>query len=33
MKNGDIGNGVYEDVYGGEDSLSGALTFGKNGGC
>jgi hypothetical protein len=31
--NGDIGNGVYEDVYGGEDSLSGALTFGKNGGC
>lgn len=30
---GDIGNGVFEEVYGGEDFLSGALTFGKNGGC
>lgn len=32
-RDGDIGNGVYEDVYGGENALSGALTFGKNGGC
>ena len=30
---GDIGNGVFENVYGGEDSLSGALSFGKKGGC
>ena len=30
---GDIGNGIFEEVYGGEDFLSGALTFGKNGGC
>jgi hypothetical protein len=30
---GDIGKGVFENVYGGEDFLSGALTFGKNGGC
>jgi hypothetical protein len=30
---GDLGQGVYESVYGGGDFLSGALTFGKNGGC
>jgi hypothetical protein len=30
---GDLGKGVFENVYGGEDLLSGALTFGKNGGC
>lgn len=30
---GEIGNGVFEEVYGGEDFLSGALTLGKNGGC
>jgi hypothetical protein len=27
---GDLGKGVFENVYGGEDFLSGALTFGKN---
>ncbi len=30
---GNIGNGVFEDVYGGEDFDSGALTFGTKGGC
>ncbi len=30
---GDIGTGVFENVYGGEDFLSGALTFGTKGGC
>ncbi len=28
-----IGPGVFEDVYGGEDFDSGALTFGMKGGC
>lgn len=31
--NGKIDSGIFENVYGGEDFLSGALTFGKNGGC
>jgi hypothetical protein len=30
---GELGKGVFENVYGGGDFLSGALTFGKNGGC
>jgi hypothetical protein len=30
---GDLGKGVFENVYGGEDFLSGALTFGTKGGC
>jgi len=30
---GEIGKGVFEEVYGGEDFLSGALTLGRNGGC
>lgn len=30
---GSIGNGFFEDVYGGEDFDSGALTFGMKGGC
>ena len=30
---GGLGKGVYEDVYGGEDFLSGALTLGAKGGC
>jgi len=30
---GNIGKGVFEDVYGGEDFDSGALTFGMKGGC
>ncbi len=30
---GNIGKGVFEDVYGGEDFDSGALTFGTEGGC
>jgi len=28
-----LGRGVYEDVYGGEDFNSGALSFGMKGGC
>lgn len=28
-----IGNGVFEDVYGGADFDSGALAFGMKGGC
>lgn len=28
-----IGQGVFEDVYGGEDFDSGALAFGMKGGC
>jgi hypothetical protein len=28
-----LGRGVYEDVYGGEDFNSGALSFGTKGGC
>ena len=31
--NGSLGSGVFENVYGGENSISGALTVGKNGGC
>ncbi len=30
---GNIGPGVFEDVYGGSDFDSGALAFGMNGGC
>lgn len=30
---GRIGEGVFEDVYGGEDFDSGALAFGMKGGC
>lgn len=30
---GNIGMGVFEDVYGGEDFDSGALAFGMKGGC
>jgi hypothetical protein len=30
---GNIGPGVFEDVYGGEDFDSGALEFGMKGGC
>lgn len=30
---GKIGPGVFEDVYGGEDFDSGALSFGMKGGC
>ena len=30
---GDLGKGVFENVYGGEDFQSGALTFGTKGGC
>lgn len=30
---GNIGRGVFEDVYGGGDFDSGALTFGMKGGC
>lgn len=30
---GNIGKGVFEDVYGGEDFDSGALSFGMKGGC
>lgn len=30
---GSIGKGFFEDVYGGEDFDSGALTFGMKGGC
>jgi hypothetical protein len=30
---GVIGQGVFEDVYGGEDFDSGALAFGMRGGC
>jgi hypothetical protein len=30
---GNIGDGVFEDVYGGEDFDSGALSFGVKGGC
>jgi hypothetical protein len=30
---GKIGQGVFEDVYGGEDFDSGALAFGMKGGC
>lgn len=30
---GNIGNGFFEDVYGGEDFDSGALAFGMKGGC
>ncbi|MBV8067389.1 MAG: hypothetical protein JO113_05405 [Candidatus Eremiobacteraeota bacterium] len=28
-----LGQGVYEEVYGGEDFESGALAFGMKGGC
>jgi hypothetical protein len=31
--NGNIGNGVFEQVYGGENSDSGHLSFGMKGGC
>ena len=30
---GDLGKGVYENVYGGEDFISGALSLGAKGGC
>lgn len=30
---GNLGKGVFEDVYGGEDFDSGALTFGMKGSC
>jgi hypothetical protein len=30
---GNIGHGVFEDVYGGSDFDSGALAFGMKGGC
>ena len=30
---GNLGNGVFEDVYGGSNFDSGALTFGMKGGC
>jgi hypothetical protein len=30
---GNIGSGVFEDVYGGSDFDSGALAFGMKGGC
>jgi hypothetical protein len=30
---GDLGKGVYENVYGGEDLLSGGLTLGAKGDC
>jgi hypothetical protein len=30
---GNVGDGVFEDVYGGGDFDSGALTFGMKGGC
>lgn len=30
---GNIGEGVFEDVYGGSDFDSGALSFGMRGGC
>ncbi len=32
-RRGNIGAGVFEDVYGGEDFDSGALAFGTRGGC
>jgi hypothetical protein len=32
-RRGNIGPGVFEDVYGGSDFDSGALAFGMNGGC
>jgi len=32
-KNGTVGKGVYEQVYGGEESDSGDAAFGKKGGC
>jgi hypothetical protein len=31
--NGNIGKGVYEQVYGGEETDSGEVVFGKKGGC
>lgn len=31
--NGNIGQGVYEGVYGGEEIDSGVLVFGMKGGC
>jgi hypothetical protein len=31
--NGNIGKGVYDQVYGGEETDSGVLEFGKKGGC
>ena len=30
---GNIGNGVFDDVYGGEAFDEGALAFGMKGGC
>ena len=30
---GNVSDGVFEDVYGGEDFDSGALSFGMKGGC
>ncbi|MBV9718311.1 MAG: hypothetical protein JOZ77_03270 [Candidatus Eremiobacteraeota bacterium] len=31
--NGNVGSGVFEQVYGGENSDSGRLVFGTKGGC
>ncbi len=33
VRDGDIGKGFYEDVYGGEAFDSGDLVFGAKGGC
>jgi hypothetical protein len=32
-KSGDVGKGVYEQVYGGEESDSGVAAFGTKGSC